>query len=105
MATLKVTDDSFKSEVIESGQPIVVDFWAEWCGPCKQMSPALEELSDEMSGVRIAKVNIEDSPETPAKFHVRGVPTLMIFKDGQVVATKVGGMAKSKLQEWIESNI
>ncbi|WP_416877844.1 thioredoxin [Litorimonas sp.] len=102
MATVKVSDSSFKADVIDAKQPVLVDFWAEWCGPCKQIGPALEQISDEMGEkIKIAKVNIDDDPETPAKFHVRGIPTLMIFKEGQVVATKVGAMTKSKLQEWV----
>ena len=104
MATVKVTDDSFKAEVIEASQPVLLDFWAEWCGPCKQMGPGLEELSEQLGNVTIAKLNIDDNPETPTKFHVRGIPTLMIFKDGQVVATKVGAMTKSKLEEWVKEN-
>lgn len=105
MATVKVSDSSFKADVIDAQQPVLVDFWAEWCGPCKQIGPALEQISDEMGEkIKIAKVNIDDDPETPAKFHVRGIPTLMIFKDGQVVATKVGAMTKSKLQEWVSEH-
>ncbi len=103
MPTVKVSDESFKADVIESEKPVLVDFWAEWCGPCKQIGPALEALSDEMGDkVTVAKVNIDDDPQTPTKFHVRGIPTLMIFKDGQVVSTKVGSMTKTKLTEWVE---
>jgi len=102
MATVKVTDKSFQDDVIASSTPVLVDFWAEWCGPCKQIGPALEQISDEMGDkIKVAKVNIDDDPETPAKFHVRGIPTLMIFKEGQVVATKVGAMTKTKLEEWV----
>lgn len=102
MATVKVTDASFKDDVIGSDVPVLVDFWAEWCGPCKQIGPALEEISTEFEGrVKVAKINIDDDPDTPVKFHVRGIPTMMIFKDGQVVATKVGAMTKTKLAEWV----
>jgi len=102
MATVKVSDASFKDDVIASDTPVLVDFWAEWCGPCKQIGPALEEISEEMGDkIKIAKVNIDDDPETPAKFHVRGIPTLMIFKGGQ---TKVGAMTKTKLSEWVSEH-
>lgn len=105
MATIAVSDSSFKEDVMSSSTPVLVDFWAEWCGPCKQIGPALEDVATEMSGkLKVAKVNIDDNPETPAKFHVRGIPTLMIFKDGQVVATKVGAMTKTKLQEWVSEH-
>jgi thioredoxin 1 len=101
-----VSDDSFESDVIGSSTPVLVDYWAEWCGPCKQIAPALEEISGEMGDrVTIAKLNIDDNPVTPTKFGVRGIPTLMLFKDGQVAATKVGALPKGKLQEWIESVI
>ena len=99
-----VTDTSFDSDVLKAEGAILIDFWAEWCGPCKQIAPALEELSQEFGGrVTIAKVNIDDNPQTPGKYGVRGIPTLMIFKNGQVAATKVGALPKSKLKEWIES--
>ena len=102
MASIKVTDDSFKTDVIGSSTPVLVDFWAGYCAPCKQIAPALEEISDEFDGkMTVAKINIEEDPETAAKFHVRGIPTMMIFKDGQVVATKVGAMTKRKLTEWV----
>ena len=105
MATVAVTDQSFKSDVIDSSKPVLVDFWAEWCGPCKQIGPALEQISDEMGDqVTVAKVNIDENPDTPGKFHVRGIPTLMIFKDGQVVATKVGAMTKGMLADWVSQN-
>lgn len=105
MATVAVSDDSFKDDVLGSDKPVLVDFWAEWCGPCKQIGPALEDISNEMDGkLTVAKVNIDDNPDTPGKFHVRGIPTLMIFKDGQVVATKVGAMTKTKLQEWVSEH-
>ena len=105
MATVKVTDSSFKDDVIEADMPVLVDFWAEWCGPCKQIGPALEEISEEFNGkVKVAKINIDDDPDTPVKFHVRGIPTMMIFKEGQVVATKVGAMTKTKLAEWVSEH-
>jgi len=102
MATVKVSDESFQADVLQADKPVLVDFWAEWCGPCKQIGPALEDISEEMGDkMKVAKVNIDESPDTPAKFHVRGIPTLMIFKEGQVVATKVGAMTKTKLAEWV----
>jgi len=101
-----VSDESFESDVIGSSKPVLVDYWAEWCDPCKQIAPALEEISGEIGDrVTIAKLNIDDNPVTPTKFGVRGIPTLMLFKDGQVAATKVGALPKGKLQEWIESVI
>ncbi len=102
--TQKITDDSFDADVVNSDKPVLVDFWAEWCGPCKQIAPALDELSEELGGkLTIAKLNIDENPGTPSKFGVRGIPTLMLFKDGQVAATKIGALPKNKLQEWIES--
>jgi thioredoxin 1 len=104
MSITHVSDDSFESDVLKSPQPVLVDYWAEWCGPCKQIAPALEEIADEMDqSVTVAKLNIDDNPVTPTKFGVRGIPTLMLFKDGQVAATKVGVLPKGKLVEWIES--
>jgi thioredoxin 1 len=106
MSTLAVTDDSFEADVLKASGPVLVDFWAEWCGPCKQIGPALEELSDEMAGkITIAKLNIDDSPSTGSRFGVRGIPTMMIFKDGQVISTKVGAMAKSRINEWIAQSL
>lgn len=106
MATTAVTDQSFEADVLGSDKPVVVDFWAEWCGPCKQIAPALEEIAAEMGDkVTVAKINIDDNPSTPTKFGVRGIPTLMIFKDGKVAATKVGALPKGKIQEWIEQSV
>ena len=100
----QVSDSSFESDVLKAEGAVLVDYWAEWCGPCKQIAPALEELSQELTGkVTIAKLNIDDNPHTPGKYGVRGIPTLMVFKNGQVVATKVGALPKSKLKEWVES--
>lgn len=106
MATIAVTDDSFEQDVLKADGPVLVDFWAEWCGPCKMIGPALEEISDEMAGkVTIAKLNIDDSPERPGQFGVRGIPTMILFKDGQPVAQKVGAAPKSQLADWISSSI
>ncbi len=106
MSTTSVSDDSFETDVLKSDGPVLVDFWAEWCGPCKQIGPALEEIAAEYDGkVRIAKINIDENPHTPGKYGVRGIPTLMIFKDGQVAATKVGAMPKSKIVEWINESV
>jgi len=100
--TVKVTDESFDQDVLKSGKPVLVDFWAEWCGPCKQIAPALEQIAAELGGqVTIAKVNIEDSPSTPSRYGVRGIPTLMLFKDGQMTSMKVGAMPKQKILEWL----
>ena len=106
MATVAVTDDTFDAEVKNSEIPVVVDFWAEWCGPCKMIGPALEELSEEMGGkVKIVKVNVDENPNSPAQLGVRGIPALFIFKDGQVVANTAGAQPKAKLQSWIEASI
>ena len=102
MATVKVTDDSFDADVLKSSTPVLVDFWAEWCGPCKQIGPALEQIADELSGqVVIAKVTIDDSPMVPSRLGVKGIPTLMLFKDGQLASMKVGAMPTGKIVEWL----
>ena len=104
--SIKVTDASFDADVLNAEGPALVDFWAEWCGPCKQISPALEEMATEMGGkVTIAKVNIDDNPGVPSKYGVRGIPTLILFKNGEVAATKVGALPKSQLVEWVESEL
>ncbi len=100
----QVTDDSFAADVLKAEKPVLVDFWAEWCGPCKQIAPSLEALADELGEkMTIAKLNIDENPMTPSKYGVRGIPTLMLFKDGQVAATRIGAMPKGKLMEWIQS--
>ena len=103
MTTVKVTDDSFEQDVLKSSTPVLVDFWAEWCGPCKQIAPALDQIAQELGGrVTIAKVNIEDSPSIPSRYGVRGIPTLMLFRDGQMASMKVGAMPKAKILEWLQ---
>ena len=104
--TTAVTDDTFETAVLKSETPVLLDFWAEWCAPCRQIAPILEEVQkDKGDKLTVAKINIDENPETPMKYGVRGIPTLILFKNGQVAATKIGALPKSKLHEWVESVI
>jgi thioredoxin 1 len=104
MATVKIDKNNFQSDVLDSAEPVVVDFWAEWCGPCRMIAPALEEISKEMGGkIKIAKLNVDENPELAAQFGVRSIPTLMIFKGGQLADTKVGAAPKTALSAWINN--
>lgn len=106
MAAVNVTDDEFDNVIATSDVPVVVDFWAEWCGPCKQMSPHLEAVSEDMAGkVKIAKINVDENPMVASRYGVRGMPTLMVFKDGKVAATHLGAMSKQAITDWIKQNI
>ena len=106
MATKAITDESFENDVIKSNKPTVVDFWAEWCGPCKQIGPVLEEISNEMEKeVIIAKHNIDNEPNTPTKYGIKGIPIMLLFKGGELKATKVGATTKSNIISWIKENI
>ncbi len=101
-----VTDDTFETEVLQSQQPVLVDYWAEWCGPCKMIAPILDEIAKDYSGkLKVAKVNIDDNQATPAKFGIRGIPTLMLFKDGQLAATKVGALSKAQLTAFLDGHL
>jgi thioredoxin 1 len=103
MSTKNVTDDSFQTDVLGSDKPVLVDFWAEWCGPCRMIAPALEEIGRELEDrVTIVKLNIDDNPDAPARYGVRGIPTMILFKDGQPAATKVGAAPKTQIQGWLE---
>lgn len=106
MPTVAVTDASFEADVLKSDTPVVVDFWAEWCGPCKQIGPSLEQIAEEMDGkVKVAKINIDDNPGAPSKYGVRGIPTLMLFKNGEVASVKVGAAPKGAIAGWIEESL
>jgi thioredoxin 1 len=106
MATNKVTDASFEADVIKSAEPVVVDFWAEWCGPCRMIGPSLEEISEEMAGkVKIVKINVDENPGVSAKLGIRSIPTLMLFKDGKLAAQKVGAGSKGDLTKWIQAGL
>ena len=103
---VNVTDDSFEQEVLKSTGPVLVDYWAEWCGPCKMIAPVLEEIAKEYSGkIKVAKLNIDENPATPPKYGIRGIPTLMLFKNGHVEATKVGAVSKSQLSAFLDGNL
>jgi thioredoxin 1 len=106
MATKAITDASFDTDVLGSDKPVLVDFWAEWCGPCKMIGPSLEELSDELGEqVTITKLNIDENPDAPGKYGVRGIPTMILFKNGQPAATKVGAEPKGRLKAWLEGEL
>jgi thioredoxin 1 len=106
MSTHHVSDASFEADVLKSDTPVVVDFWAEWCGPCKMIGPSLEEIAKTLGPkAKIVKINIDENPSTPSRYGVRGIPTLMVFKGGKVAATKIGAVPKNQLQSWIEQSI
>ena len=103
MATNKTSDNTFQDDISSQSKLVLVDFWAEWCGPCKHISPILEEISNEKENLNILKLNIDENPVTPQKYNVRGIPTLMLFKDGKLIDTKIGSLPKSSLEDWINS--
>jgi len=106
MATTTVTDQSFATDVLGSERPVLVDFWAEWCGPCRMIGPALEEIAGELGDkVIVAKLNIDENPDTPSRYGVRGIPTMLLFKGGQPVAQKVGAAPRSQIQQWLEASL
>ena len=106
MSTIKISDKTFEENVINNGKPIIVDFWAEWCGPCKQIAPILEEISNEYNDkITIGKLDVDENPETPGKYQIRGIPTMLLFNNGELIDTKVGMSSKTDLKEWINKNI
>jgi thioredoxin 1 len=106
MATTKVTDASFDADVLKASEPVVVDFWAEWCGPCRMIGPSLDQISDEMAGkVKVVKINVDENPATAAKFGIRSIPTLLLFKDGELASQKVGAASKGDLSKWIAAAV
>jgi thioredoxin 1 len=106
MSIIKISDDTFEENVINEGKPILVDFWAEWCGPCKQIGPILEEISNEYNDkITIGKLDVDENPETPGKYQIRGIPTMLLFKNGELIDTKVGMSSKNDLTDWIDKNI
>ena len=105
MATNKTSDSTFQDDISSQANLVLVDFWAEWCGPCKQISPILEEIANEKENLNILKLNIDENPATPQKYNVRGIPTLMLFKDGKLIDTKIGSLPKSSLEDWINSHL
>lgn len=105
MTAKHFTDENFEADVLKSETPVLVDFWAEWCGPCRQLAPILDELATELDGVSVGKVNIEESPDTPTKYGIRGVPTVILFKGGEPIATKVGALPKAQLEAWVKEQL